>query len=799
MGTQTFRLRSADAISSLVAAHESIDAFSTAAAEAATSVNDWLAGDAEVPAGARVALAAEAANAEESVDGVDAEIATVALQTLNGLAGDDTVAGDVLAGSGGTVGLLALAGAGGEVSAAQGAIGAGRGGDSGQLTAFDDQLLGGLGDDRLVGDVFSAGKGLITLTADSGRGGSSSVALSGLAGNADTIRAFNDTLLGGDGNDLIVGDVHRAFAIGDITLDALAGTGADAASGIGADGGTDAVVRAFDDSLIGTSGDDTLVGDVFGISDSGVVHLAAAAGDGGDGSPGGNGGGDGRIFAFDDTLRGGDGGDVMIGDVYRLFSHDRAEILVSAGGGGTAIYGEIGTTIAAEGGSGHFDRAAMDVLFGVNGDDVLVGDVAHVSASGDVSLTAEAGSGATLPSDAGVGGNGGSDNDVGAFHDLLSGGNGADLIVGDARGLDDDGAMTLLAAAGSGGVSSYGTLGGDGGDANRTSGFNDTLDGGGGADTLAGDVLSDHASGTILLAASAGCGGYGYDRIGGTGGANNTAAAFNDILTGGDGNDVLVGDLAASFADGAPFELTRATLSVRVGAQGAAGAANGGADNVVQAFDDTLAGGNGDDLLVGDVFLAIDTLDQRLILRIDAAGDAGNQMTAFRDRLDGGDGNDTLYGDFFDGAAGFSALLSPGGTFGGLPLMFADTLAGGGGDDVIAGGLGTDTLSGGGGADRFVWTLDDLSFAPGLPPVDTITDFDLNDTLDLSGYFAAFNFPVGVAPDATYISLRVDGGATIVGVNASGGPSHDDFVRLAGFTTALDVQDLIDSGVILIA
>ncbi len=102
--------------------------------------------------------------------------------------------------------------------------------------------------------------------------------------------------------------------------------------------------------------------------------------------------------------------------------------------------------------------------------------------------------------------------------------------------------------------------------------------------------------------------------------------------------------------------------------------------------DDTVEGGNGNDLLIGDAG------DERFF------GDAG------RDTLFGGDGNDDLFGgagdDFLKGDAGDDDLDGDDGDdrlFGGLG---EDTLEGGAGNDLLEGGEAYDRLRGGAGDDH---------------------------------------------------------------------------------------------------
>ena len=194
---------------------------------------------------------------------------------------------------------------------------------------------------------------------------------------------------------------------------------------------------------------------------------------------------------------------------------------------------------------------------------------------------------------------------AGAGADLVLAGTGADLVHGDAG---DD---LIYGLAGADAL--YGDAGADTiyGDGSTTVGF------------LTSTPLTQHGDDLIS-------GGEGNDRLVGEGGS--------DVLLGGAGNDQLVGDQ------------DRAVLDVAVHG------------------DDFLDGGLGNDLLVGF---------------------GGN------DTLYGGEGNDQLNGD-----ANVTQLA---GQFHGNDYLDGeggdDVLFGGGKDDTLYGGAGDDTLDGGKGND----------------------------------------------------------------------------------------------------
>jgi VCBS repeat-containing protein len=151
-----------------------------------------------------------------------------------------------------------------------------------------------------------------------------------------------------------------------------------------------------------------------------------------------------------------------------------------------------------------------------------------------------------------------------------------------------------------------------------------TILGNDGADTVTLRGLDSVGGGAMVVVD----GGAGNDRLDGS------RVAFDAVLLGGAGNDVL----------------------------------SGGSGN------DLLSGGDGDDILTGG--LGNDTL----------LGGAG------LDKMDGGLGNDLLVGgignDYLVGGDGNDTLEGGAGN---------DYLVGGNGDDAITGGVGTDVMSGGAG------------------------------------------------------------------------------------------------------
>lgn len=141
--------------------------------------------------------------------------------------------------------------------------------------------------------------------------------------------------------------------------------------------------------------------------------------------------------------------------------------------------------------------------------------------------------------------------------------------------------------------------------------------------------------------------------------------------------------------------------------------------------------GDGDDVLSGDPDARTQVSEGRII----AYGGRGNDYmygSGGHDHLYGGEGNDSLIGgagnDYLDGGAG------------------DDYLSAGDGNNTLIGGAGSDTLLGGAGNDLFIITGGSHSMTGGsgadtfrimrTGQLQTITDLNAEDTLDLSDWAA---------------------------------------------------------------
>jgi Ca2+-binding RTX toxin-like protein len=316
-----------------------------------------------------------------------------------------------------------------------------------------------------------------------------------------------------------------------------------------------------------------------------------------------------------DTLTGGDGND-------RLDGGTGADSMSGGLGNDIFIVDNVGDTVAelVEQGNDTVQTSLTTFTLGANVENLIYTGAAAFTGNGnELGNVIVGGAGNDT-----LNGNGGNDTLVGnAGNDTLNGGDGDDALYG---GIGND---TL-----SGGIGDDILEGGDG---------TDVLTGGAGADILAGGSGVDTASyATSTTAVTANL----LHRSFNTGDAAGDVYDGIENLTGGTGDDTLVGDDSANRLDG-------------------------GAGN------DTLIGGAGADVLVGGA--GTDTASYA-----NAGGSVSASLAAPA----------TNTGD----AAGDTYTTIENLTGG----AFADTLTGNAAANVLTGGLGNDTLSGGAGADTMI-------------------------------------------------------------------------------------------------
>ncbi len=624
-----------------------------------------------------------------------------------------------------------------------------------------DLLDGGGGDDTLLGD------GVVT-TDNHGTGASGPIttvqdqaAAEAVAGGNDTLNggSGNDTLIGGLGDDLLNGGVGNnslnggagldgvsyADATGAVTVDLASGSASGAGRNDTLSGIERATGSAFNDTMFGGGGADTL----FGLDDNDQLWGFGGSDllEGGDGHDvlRGSGGDDTLLGgAGDDFANGASGNDVLDGGV----GYDRASYASGATAGVTVDLRLQGT--AQNTGQGNDLLVGFEHVSGTAFGDVLTGD-------GNANWLWGNGGGDTLS------GEGGDDLLQAASSDnLLDGGAGVDtlsfnengdpaIVSGVTASLAAQGAaqatgrgsMTLSNLENLSGGAFADTLTGDTG-ANLLAGGlgGDLLDGGGGDDTLLGDgvVTTDNhgtgASGPITTV---------QDQA-----AAEAVAGGNDTLNGGSGNDTLIGGLGDDLLNGG------------VGNNSLNGGA--GADTVVAAgaaADVTIVsmGGGGDRLLLdaamelgstADVadFASEDTLDLASFLTARTGWAAGSNPFA------GGfvrlvqDGSDAVLETDADGSAG------PGGFVRTVVMRGVNAV------DLTAANLGgfAPELTGGPGADDINYSPQ--SFVPQGGASNTIDGGSGVDTLAITTQ-ASGTATISVSADGTALLFDLNGDGVI--------------------------------------
>ncbi|MFT3955639.1 MAG: DUF4347 domain-containing protein [Piscinibacter sp.] len=522
-------------------------------------------------------------------------------------------------------------------------------------TAFDDTLIGGIGNDQLVGN-----------------GGNDSL-VGGAGDDLIITGAGDDTIDGGDGVDTLQFDFAAQGAVSAVVL-SLSGVDLSAPGttlNIGGPFGTVTMtgmeklelgLTAFDDSVVGSlgadymegaGGYDTLEGDAGNdtlLGGDGVDELFG--GDGDDSLAGGaasdNDGNALQGGAGNDTLDGTGGTSyALYGDASSGVSANLATGTASDGDGGTdtliAISGVAGsdfndTLIGSDGNDSFAGRGGNDSIDGGLGTDTVYYDEDSPTSGVNLSLATGTATGTQFGTDtlAGI------ENVVGSFLN--------DTIVGDGsdnrfEGLD--GADSMEGAGGSDTL-----IGGTGDDSLSGGAGNDSLVGGDGFDIAFYSSAATPV--TVNLATGQASGADGDDTLVGIEGA-----------VGGSGNDTLLGSVLNEF-----FLGNAGNDSINgSGGFDRASYQTAGAAVVVNLASGTATGGGGTDTLVGIENLRGSNFGDSL------TGDAGNNDIQARggdDTVNGGDGDDFLQGE--DGN---------------------DSLVGGNGEDLLAGGAGNDTLDGG--------------------------------------------------------------------------------------------------------
>ncbi|WP_343822180.1 type I secretion C-terminal target domain-containing protein, partial [Castellaniella daejeonensis] len=248
----------------------------------------------------------------------------------------------------------------------------------------------------------------------------------------------------------------------------------------------------------------------------------------------------------------------------------------------------------------------------------------------------------------------------------------------------------------------------------------------------------------------------------------------------------------------------------------------GGPDSIdpLPVSSDTLSGGDGNDILFGDV---INTDNLSWAGRPENLPD-GSGLDALKAYLKAEvlGGHDATNQDIYDYIKDHSDQFNVSGdTRGGNDALDGgagdDVLYGQGGNDTLIGGAGSDALYGGAGDDVFVWKLGDQAEAGQPAAVDHVRDFGVDaagahgkDTLDLSDLLQGHTD--GATPgdhgDLTqYLHISGDGSRTVIDVKVNADGTAADHVTQqividnvdlttghAGDTQAQLINSLINDG-----
>jgi Ca2+-binding RTX toxin-like protein len=601
------------------------------------------------------------------------------MAVVNGTAGNDSLIGttssDSLSGLGGNDTLNGLA--------AIDTLNGGADNDTYVVTSGDVlQDSGGI--DTVMSDItwtLAAGFENITLTGSGAINATGNelgnFAVGNSAGNVFNLRAGNDTVQAGAGNDRIDMSRFGTPSYGDDVIDG--GTGFDL---VNFHTGSAALSAVFVDLKAGT-----------------------ATGGGQDGA------GSAQLTSIERVIGTNEFGDRLSGsDAAERFEGRGGNDTLSGLGGNDTLVGELGQdtfVFASAPGSANVDliadfASASDQL---SFDNAFFGGLGAAGnfASGDARFNSGAGFTSGRDPDDRLVYNTTSGQ---LFYDADGSGPGASLLVANFQGAPALQAADIV-VTGDGGTpppppppppgAIRGTSGNDsltGTDGNESmEGLegNDTIDARRGNDTVDGGIGNDSV-----------VGGHGLDQI-----------------VGGDGNDTLDGVALEEEGNLGQWELTADTLS------GGLGDDEYRVDNAGDVLSD--AGGL-DTVAAADMNWTLGPGFENLVLN-NSVGEGsqtgiGNELDNFirvawaGSRIEGRGGNDTIVGAGNDG--GSNTLLGEEGNDSLVGAQWEDVLNGGAGDDTLNGRDFDDTLTGGTGSDSFVFDLrpDDFGFNE-----DVITDF----------------------------------------------------------------------------
>ncbi|MGH1376022.1 MAG: DUF5801 repeats-in-toxin domain-containing protein [Alphaproteobacteria bacterium] len=223
-------------------------------------------------------------------------------------------------------------------------------------------------------------------------------------------------------------------------------------------------------------------------------------------------------------------------------------------------------------------------------------------------------------------------------------------------------------------------------------------------------------------------------------------------------------------------------------------------DKLSAVGGDQIEGGDGDDLIFGDVLFTDDLADVHGLSVDDGAGwEVFERLENGESAVDADWSRDETIDYILNNAEslGQESVNSEGeGRDGGDDVINGgagnDTIFGQEGDDVINGGAGNDVIYGGSGADTFL-------FDAITDGTDTVKDFDATegDLLDLSAILTAYD---ALTDDiADFVIATENGGETTISIDASGNAGVGGSVEIAVLegVTGLDLDTSIKTDTVV--
>ncbi len=442
-------------------------------------------------------------------------------------------------------------------------------------------------------------------------------------------------------------------------------------------------------------------------------------------SDGPNGDDRGGITDYADTVIGGTGNDTLVGEggADRLYGGPGNDLIDDR----TANTGFLYEASTLDGGRGDdrlFSADSGDTLFGGQGNDVLDGGTQNGGAGSDLLRDGNVDySDRTNGISAYLEDTRANDGEAGEFDRILnaggvSGGAGNDVIIGSDGARGNGGNDFLQANSRPGYVDPVGSSSG---------GYVAALNGGAGDDTLIGgpadDLLEGGPGADVLRGGAGDADQVSYaDRTAdlrltedgvaddGEAGEGDDLGSDIEVIYGGRGNDYIIGGPGDSVIEG--YEGNDSIF----GANGNDSLDGGNGDDLLGGGngDDTLVGGLGADVLAGnggrDLARYSDRGTAPLFLSLDQVandGEAGegDYLADNVEDLEGGLGADLIVGNAFDNRL--------------YGLNSRDTIYGNGGNDTLDGGRNPDLLFGGPGRDTLLALDGFTDYVDGGPDADT--------------------------------------------------------------------------------